>query len=608
LNPSGLRIKCLYIVWFFFAVLAFISFIKDDCLAGELDTSIDFSYDKSDKIDISGTDTTESAGQKYSLKYKETVNMMLNLEGNFSLGVDESWGTGQFSTKAINPEIGFGISSDEWGIDTGARESISYSDDPLFEKETTLDYFISFSLKPESILVPDVGLDIDKAETAGSGRQDTLSTTLDISKSFDINLLGMNLDLGYNKSVFNDRIVSDSDTKDMSYDIGLKLKQDITNAISYSFNYSFTKGLGYVYLDTGGFKDKTASHSHGYKNSIDYDMFPNTKLAFSYDYTIDLDLVSKEKSVSRTAATNLKQGIYDWIDLKFDYAKDVGETLDSAGDKRTISNKFGTSVKLSPNKFFDISIDASQDKSVDDYYVDIKDATSVNKDLSFAWGTQITEYIKLTYDLSNTRSYTEGKLESDDDAIKLKIDLKGDTEIGLTITPGYSRDKSQDLMISSITSKSESFDLAIDYDMELTDNMNLKLSHSYSKSEDLLTSIIDRSDDSSLDYDFKEPIREVSFSASATRTTSDTSGDEEGPITDMSYSFSFNWAILNMNFDMSYGLDVPQEASKSENFDIGMKMGFLDLGDFDFSYSFSQDLEGELNKSKSITVSYKMSF
>ncbi len=93
-----------------------------------------------------------------------------------------------------------------------------------------------------------------------------------------------------------------------------------------------------------------------------------------------------------------------------------------------------------------------------------------------------------------------------------------------------------------------------------------------------------------------------------TRKSADTSGDEIGPVTDLSYTYTINWEIINANIDTTYQLDDPQEAVNSESFDISLSMQFLELASFNVSYTFSQDLGDQVNKNHLVSTGFTMDF
>lgn len=604
MNPDKMSLcRLVYILSFFFMILVLNAISVDVSCAAEVSASIGFGYDTSNSTTESGTKTTEDYSQDYSLSYSENFNMVMDYSCDLGLSLSESKGDDQDTTSTIDPSVDMSLKSIAWDLGFGVKESISLSEDPAVERSTSLDYFLDITLSPQDIF-PELQLSLSQTESFQRDASDNVNSSLDFSTSYEIDLLGgINFDFGYSKSVKNDRLQSDSDTMDQSYDFSTGISLDFTTNISYSIDYSFTASEGYTYFDDGTIKDESGSKSNDIGQGLDFKPFSGTSFGFTIDYSAGEDTISGDSDLSRSKSANVSQDIYDWISVTSDYSNQVSDTYSvNSSDTSTTSDSYSTGVTLSPNEFFDISIDSTQDKSVDN-----DNNVTQSRGLSFSWNTQLTEYLSLGYDLSNSKSYDDGDLTGNDDSIKFKLDVKGDTEINLNITPAYSYDKSRDLITGTETS-SEAFSLAIDYEIALSSNMDLNLSHSYNRDHDITENVISRSDDSSLDFKFSQPIKDLEFSFSATRSTSDTSGDEEGPITNVSYSSSISWKVINITLDLSYSLDVPQDSFKSESYDASMSMTLLDNASLDLSYSFSQDLGDEVNNSDSISLSFSMDF
>ncbi len=490
MNPNKTRVRrILYIIWFFFTIAGFTVLKSNDCFAAAIDASIDFSYDTGETTTTtSGTSTNESVNNSYMLSYKEKINMALDLQSEFKIDTTKSKASDQYTATTFDPEMTVGVASTQWILDMGVKEGITDSEDPNAKKKTTFDYYFDFELKPE-VIIPEMQLKLSQTESYEPETTDTLNASVEFSTDYEIDFMGIGLDFNYNKAITDDRLKRDSDTLDKTYDYSLSLKHDFTNTINYSFDYAADSAHGVTYFDDGEIKSESSSTSYGIKNSLDYSVFEKTQFGVANDYSDSKDTITNITDVSKSSSANVSQDVYDWISLKFDYGKNSTETLDSPNDSWTITDSYTSGATVKPNKFFDLAVDTNQSKSIDNE----NDITQA-KDINASWTNELTESLKLSYDVSNKKAYTDGSLDSDDDSMQFQVDIKIDTEINLKITPSYGYDKERDLILGYDTSK-ESLDVEVEYTINPTRKMEIKVNHSYSRSENHDTSVIERTDD-----------------------------------------------------------------------------------------------------------------
>ena len=156
-------------------------------------------------------------------------------------------------------------------------------------------------------------------------------------------------------------------------------------------------------------------------------------------------------------------------------------------------------------------------------------------------------------------------------------------------------------------SETRDFRVQLTYKPVETRNVNSLLTHTYARKEDSLANNINRTDTTSANLTWKDPLPGWMVGFDVTRQATDTSNDDLPPDVTVNYGVKTSYKYRQLLFDTSFKYDMKKFGDDSESFDakLGWTAPSWDAG---LTYVFRKTFSAAVNEGQSIGFAFKYVF
>ncbi|MBF8259757.1 MAG: hypothetical protein HW377_2131 [Actinobacteria bacterium] len=562
--------------------------------------SYEFTLDETTDKTATGTTKAERTKNTLDLRYKGFLSPVIQNELTFKVEQFHD-STGPDTIKTF-PGIFLGYKGSYWNA--GARRTIEDSNEPGRAASIADSYFVELFLTPPRRL-PDFKGKYTLETNFQSGTTDTQKMTWDLSSNYRpydwLDLKGE-----FSRNTMEDRLRPDSDTEDERISGTGGIRHFISDKIKLDVQYRVEKNTGATLLSAGGAKNQKSDQTQTVKNLISFRPFRDTSVDASYDGEFKENYVSGERNQANNFKVVASQKIGVPYDLRADFGRNIAETQQTADDNKKTEDTYTLDFKAKYTKMLDFAVKYMKKNANEDHIIDpTKTTSSGNDELTASWVALILPTLNASVSYAKNNAFTKGAKTSIDTRYNLKgnIALK---DINLTIDPSYEIARKDDL-VAIVKSETRDLRVVFTYKPFETSNINSLLSHTYARKVDTLVNNINRTDSTSGNITWKDPLPGWMVGIDVTRQATDTSHDDLPADITTNFGVKASYKYRMLMFDTSFKYDKKKLSDDSESFDA--KVGWTAPSwDATLTYTSKKTFSTAKNEGQSIGFAFKYVF
>ncbi|MBI5016675.1 MAG: hypothetical protein HZB55_14455 [Deltaproteobacteria bacterium] len=600
--------------------------------AGAATWASDFGLSDERKTEVSGdpdndkpieNPTTETVKQSYAVSYSLEANPALQFKLGLKLDVTDEIKEGpkpgtDFDTYEIKPQVDFDVTARWWDLTTSWANDVKTTQDPTQDTTEDVTSDVEFNFQPAGDALPDLkakykrdfnkeGGAVQKVDTAWEGSLDykfwdLLDLTVNGQRSYSD-------DLGPENQDKEDRKLGFDVSFDRSVGESLKVQAKWTNERTLSRAYSKDE----MALDTTDDKLKNSVEGKGtYKPIEPVELSVDRKI----EWNSDLLNVPVRVEVTDTITSTAKydQSLTEAIDFSASYEDERKDTRGQPeSDAYEINKGYSSAVDFTPLK--NVKLSTSFDRTDNLKWPDnpksrgeteshkVDDKWDFKADTS-AWD----DMVKLTVTRSLNATHEDGEKTADSGKWDLGFEIGFDTVPNLELSPKYTLTRDSDLL-KDTTTQERKVEVGIKYEVKVGDVVTATLDHKYGRSAKQPAdgkSTIARDDSTNLKLSWAEFFEGAKIEVDFTRSATDESEDDKGPIVDYTYGASLDWDFLkNYTFSFTYKYDRKQESQDNQTFKTSFSVDLLDgLLSLNLEHEFDEQLKDDSGRETKDTHRY----
>ncbi|MBI5576283.1 MAG: hypothetical protein HY896_07960 [Deltaproteobacteria bacterium] len=565
-------------------------------ISGSYELTMDWITDKT----ATGTTRTDRSKNTLDLKYKGFLAPVIQNEVTFK--VEKSRDSMGPDTTKIFPSVSLGYKGSYWNA--GAKRTIEDSNEPGRTPSITDTYFMEVFLVPPRRL-PDFKGKYTLETNFQEGTTDARKTSWNLSSNYRpyewLDLKG-----DYTRNLNDDLLRADSDTEDEKVSGTGSVRHFISDKIKLDIQYKVEKNSGATLLSAGGAKNQKEEETQTVKNLISLRPFRDTTVDASFDGELKQNFVSGEHNLTGTYKVTGSQKIGEPYDLKADAGRTVTEARHTADDNKKTEDTYTVDLRAKYSRVFDFYVKYLKKDTVEDHPFDLtKNTSSGNEEWTGSWVAQILPTLGASFSYDKNDTFTRGAKSAIDTRYNLKANA-AIKEIRLTIDPSYEIAFKND-MVTRVKSEIRDFRVVLTYKPIETNNINSLLSHTYARKEDSLANNINRTDSTSANLTWRDPLPGWMVGFDVTRQATDTSNDDLPPDITTNFGVKASYKYRQLLFDTTVKYDKKNIADNSESFDA--KVGWTaPYWDASLTYAFKKTFSAAPNESESIGFVFRYIF
>ena len=572
---------------------------------------LDYNQDVTTKEDAATGGITKEDVRKFKqtleLKYRGFLSPVVENELTFK--AEQEVNSNAADTTRLLPTLDLGLKGRFWDLKAGGKRTHENSDEPEKNPKTTDSWFVElFYQAPRR--VPDLKakytLDTDFEE----GATDTEKEGINLSSVYKPNDW-LDAKAEYTRDTTDDKMNADSDTKDDKRSATLGIRRMISPAIKAEAEYSVEESRGATHLDNGATTNDKRDQTHKVKTLLAFKPFRDTSLDGSYDYELKQNMVLGEHTLTTHIKGTAGQKILKPVDVKGELRRDITEARHTEDDNTKTEDVWKVDVKLAFSKLLDFSVSREDKNTVEEHVDASKNKTTGTVSDKATWTGEMTPFWKasVSYDRVDTFDWDPVDLREVKTTIDTKYGLKSTFDfkaINLTLDPTYDIAFKDDRLKPEKT-ETRDFKFKFAYKILSTRAIEAKLDHTYGRKKDTSAGNIERTDNSTGNVTWKDPLPGMGVAFDFTRQATDKSGDDSPPDITSTYGFKIDYRYqwLAMNVSYKYDKKLPEETTdNSETFDA--KAGWTaPRWDVSLTYNFTKTFSEALDEKYSLTLTFK---
>jgi predicted porin len=547
------------------AALVFLVGLAAPVGASELMPTIDLDYSYQQKHTGDDVFATTNFRQRYRIGYETALSSSFDLLTAVKLEIEDKWSVREAHTSRIAPTLELQVKGSQALVKL-TYEGVKSGVDQFNETAGTDNYSNSILLDAEltPIFWPQVRLRLqskrDYAPETSDRRLQSMETT--VLKDIDALRLEFNVRVEHTDTVLAIPATSDS----VDWSLRSTYKEVFWSDLEFEFSYELKESdrtehtLGSFTTDS---QDYTQTLRQRMRKSLD--LTPRLSLALIWEYQFDQDMLqlSYDTRLNNVYEADLRWEALNWVKLGADLKRESNHQYGKPGDDdvEKLNDTLRFAADLDPMRWLKIAsraeLSSKQDTAKNSgnsptIREEEKYETIVKNRVGEAWDLTL-DYLSRNLHTNGWLTETEGK-------------FKGDLALRMwdwLIQPSYEVDKMTDWKERrpTIDKQRQTTEAKIRFEwrQQFLDMLAATFSHEYGvKTEDNLDQVLtfDRTttltEDTRLDLVLVDFIRDVRLEGEIDRKATDTEGDADPMLVDVSYSlkldYKLDYVALSANF------------------------------------------------------------
>jgi hypothetical protein len=524
-------------------------------------TSIDLDYTYSQ--DRVGEDINASTlfNQKYEIKYETALTTSHDFMGAVRLDLQDAWYTDEATTSRVAPTLELGVKGSQLAAKL-AYEEVKNSTGLFHEsgEVTTYSTSLSFDLELTPELWPETKLKLQRRGEYQAEMKESVNRSFELQMRKDIYALR----LEYNfKRDGNDNVAPPrTSSTETRWSAKATYKEVFWGGTEFELAYEINED----YKDDksrGIFTGETTTYTQTLRTRVKNSLLisPRMTVGLSWEYQYDQDLLALDYDykLRNKYVLELRWDAYDWLKITSEARRETdlaATNVVGKDDDRSVTDAFRAGFDMTSIPWLRISGKAefrSEGK------VPPGSGGSVNRTdeekYELIAKNVIGDFWDLTLDGTSTIKKTDGWVTNRETRIKSDLRLK---LLGWVVTPGYevSRTNDWDVNIEDPASQEQIRDAKIkfEYQMQILDLFKATFSHEYGvKVDDKLDQVLNFerilqfNENTRLTVAIAEIIRDLKLEGEIDRRASDTEGDPDPELVEVSYALKLDWRIADFS-------------------------------------------------------------
>lgn len=532
--------------------------------AGQLLTTIDLDYTYSqENLDEDVSATTEYK-QKFEVKYETSLTSAYDFIGAVRLELEDIWNTSEADTSRVAPTLELEAKGAQ-GLAKLVYEGVVTTTDPYQESAEEKTY--STSLTAELQVIPDswpeAKLKFQRKRDYEPWSTDSTTDTFELTVLKDISTLRLEFNLKLEdvvavlpQSGLTDTIewAGKATHKDvlwggtefeLSYEIKEKYTEEESRDVFVAVTEEYTQLL------------KTRA-----KNTLA--LSPRLQLGLSWEYQFEQDLLGLEfdYELKNKYVADLRWDLMPWFKITGEAKRESEATIAVPGedDERTLTDTFKAGFDLAPSPVFRVAGKAelkSQGKVVDDSGGSVDQVDEEKYEIAFK--NKFRDFWDLSLVATTKTEREDGWITDRETKIKGEVKIK---LAGLTVTPSYETSRLNEwesaIEEPSLQTQTRDGKLKFEYKHQLMDLFAATFTHEYGiKVEDELDEVLnfertlELTENTKLNLLLTEIIRDLRIEGEVERKGSDTEGDADAELVEVSWTLKFDWKLDELTLSSS---------------------------------------------------------
>lgn len=520
----------------------------------ELVTTIDLDYSYV-QVNLGGdVNASTLFNQKVEIKYQTSLTSSYDFFGAVRLELQDAWYTDQATTSRVAPTLELATKGSQLAAKI-AYEAVVSSTDLYHESGDVTNYSTSLSLDLQvvPVLWPEVKLKYQRRSDFQELTKESTSNAFEFSARKDI--YALRLEYNFSRNEIDNSLPARDGSAENKWSAKATYKDIFWGGTEFELAYE----LNEAYRDDqsrGVFTGETSTYTQllktRLKNSLS--IAPRLTLGLSWEYQFEQDLLvlDFDYKLKNKYVLDLRWDAFETLRFTAEARRETGLTAAAPGeeDERNSVDSLNGAFDLTTIPWLRVSGKAEYKN---DGKVAAATGGSVDKieDTKFElivknrWG----EFWDFTWDGSAATKHTDDVLTNRETRVKADLKLK---LRNLTVTPSYevSRVNEWELLFDYPTRQQQVRDakININYLMQLLDLFKLTFSHEYGvKVDDSLDEVLNFervlqfNESTRLNVVFAEIVRDLRLEGEIERRASDTEGDADPQLVELSYVLKLDW-------------------------------------------------------------------
>jgi len=544
----------------FAAGLCAVVFGTTPAQALELSTSSDLDYSYS-QINLGGdVNAATRFNQKYEIKYVTSLTTAYDFLGAVRVNIQDSWMTDHAATSQVAPTLELGTKGSQAAAKIIYETTIN-STDAWHETADVRIYSTSltFDLQMTPVIWPEVKLKFQRRSDFQDYQAETTGKILEFSTRKDI--YGLRLDYNLKRESIDSVLPGRTGRTATTWSTKATYKEILWGGTEFELAYALNEA--YTEERTRGFfADETASFSQILKTRLKNSLViaPRMTLALAWEYQFEQDLLALvfDYKLTNKYVIDLRWDAFDWLKITGEARRETGLTSSLVGedDERTMTDGLKAGFDFTSISWLRVSgkaefrndgkILADTGGSVDSIAEEKYELIAKNR---------FGEFWDFTVNASAANTHTDDWLTKRETRVKAELKLK---LLDLVVTPGYEVrrtnewERERDDPINQQQVRDAKIRFA--YQMQLVELFKATFSHEYGiKIDDNLDEVLDFerllqfNENTRLTILLAEFVRDLRVEGEIDRRASDTEGDPDPQLVELSYALKLDWKFQRLS-------------------------------------------------------------
>jgi hypothetical protein len=408
----------------------------------------------------------------------------------------------------------------------------------------------------------------------------------------------------YNLDLSEDNLNADSDTEDEEFSGSIGIRHFISDKIRVSSEFKAEFSRGATLLDAGGKTNKTEDQSYTWKNTASFRPYKDMAIDGSYDYDVEKNRVNGENTYTENwkASASKKVMIFDF---RGDFARQINESRNTDDDNKITKDTWTVDGKVRFSKMLDFTAKYQKEDTTEIHFQDTtKDSTSGSIIRSATWTGEITPFWKASASYDKTDTIDKEVTTTVETKYSYKSTFIFKT-INLLLDPTYDITEKEDRQSTPPeTTKTKDFKFKISWNVDITDSMWATVDHTHGRKTDSSVGTIERTDNSTANLIWSDPLPGWNVGFDVTRAATDTSEDDQPPDITSAFGFKVDYTYERFSWNMRYTYDKKNLTDDSETFDF--KIGWAaPAWDISLTYTFDKTFSAALDEGYTLGLAFK---
>jgi len=528
-------------------------------VALELNAGVDLDYSYAQERLGAGVDATTQFNQKYEIKYSTSLTTAHDFLGAVRLDLADAWYTDAASTSRIAPTLEMATKGSQLAAKV-VYEAVIGSADAYHETGEVTNYSSSVSLDLETTPEgwPEVKLKFHRQDNYQENAIEGTTNTFEFSARKDI--YGVRLEYNFMRAGVDEALPARTGSTGTTWSTKATYKEILWGQAEFELAYEInedytaerTRGV-----HSGETWDFTQTLKTRLKKSLLISSRMNLGLEWEYQFEQDLLALDFDYKLKNKYVLGLRWDAFDWLKITSEARRETDFTaaIDGEDDERARTDSFKAGFDFTSIPWLRVSgkaelknegkVEALSGGSVDKIEKEKYELVAKNR---------IGKFWDLTVNATTANKHEDNVLTDRETKVKAELKLK---LFNLAVTPSYevSRTNTWEREFNFPFSQQQVRDAKIkfEYQMQLYDMFKATFSHEYGlKIDDQLDEVLNFerltqfSEDTRLTIVLAEFFQEMKVEGEIDRKASDTVGDPDPELVELSYSLKLDWKIENL--------------------------------------------------------------